>query len=267
MKAQRRHELKQNSLIRSLKQLPNAGQQYGSRIALGIILVAVVILVIRSRMNAAADRLNLAQQSLNQAGGDLFQLDGRLVSKPGAELQLAQDRQGLYSDGIKLADDALEKAANKDLHIKAQALLYKGDLNFELANLPTLPGAATQPALQPDEKPTELLENAEAAYSQVLSDCAGEVFAVTAAHFGLAAIAENRAPADASQWEIAHQQYQAVIDSQAAQAFKAIAVQRLSLLTQMQQPVLTDVPPLFLAATSRPTTLPAGRPSIQPTTR
>jgi len=94
MKAQRRHELKENSLIRSLKQLPSASQQYGSRIALGIVLVAIIIVVIRSRMNAAADRVNMAQQSLNQAGSDLFQLKDRLVSQPGAELQLGAGSSG-----------------------------------------------------------------------------------------------------------------------------------------------------------------------------
>jgi hypothetical protein len=267
MKAQRRHELKENSLIRSLKQLPSAGQQYGSRIALGIVLVAVVVLVIRSRMNASADRLNMAQQSLNQAGGDLFQLKERLVSQPGGESQVAQDRQALYSDGIKLADDAIEKAGAKDMHIKAQALLYKGDLNFELANLPPLPGAATQPSLGPDEKPQELLDHAEAAYSQVLSDCPDELFPVTAAHFGLAAVAENRAMTDHSQWEVARQHYQSILDSGAAPAFKNLASQRLALLTQLQQPVLTDVPPMFPGALSRPTTAPAAPPNAQPTTR
>jgi hypothetical protein len=267
MKAQRRHELKENSLIRSLKQLPGASQQYGSRIALGIILVAVIVLVIRSRMNAAAERLSAAQQNLNQVGQDLFQLQMSLSPRAGQELQLAQDRQALYSDGIKLADDALDKAGSKEMHLKAQALLYKGDLNFQLANLPALPGAATQPSLQPDQKPAELLDSAEAAYSQVLSDCADDIFAVTSAHFGLAAIAENRAVTDPAQWDIARQQYQAIIDSNAAQAFRALAGLRLNLLAQLQQPVLTDVPPLLPPGTTRPTTAPAARQEIKPKTR
>jgi hypothetical protein len=268
MKAQRRHELKENSLIRSIKQLPRTGHQYGSRIALGVILVAIVIVVVRSRMSASAERLSIAQQSLNQAGGDLFQLQspGRLAAPAGAEMQLAQDRQALYSDGIKLADDALDKVGSKDIHIKAQALLYKGDLNFQLANLPPLPGAATQPSLQPDEKPQELLENAEAAYSQVLAECPNETFAVTAAHFGLAAIAENRAVTDPSQWDNARQHYQAVLDGKAAQAFKSLAAQRLNLLGQLQQPILTDVSPIFPGGATRPTTAPAA-PNARPTTR
>jgi len=91
---------------------------------------------------------------------------------------------------------------------------------------------------------------------------------VTAAHFGLAAIAENRTPTDRSQWEIARQHYQGVLDSQAAPAFKNLASQRLGRCWRnLQQPVLTDVPPLFPGATSRPTTAPAAQPSAQPTTR
>jgi hypothetical protein len=267
MKAQRRHELKENSLIRSLKQLPSASQQYGSRVALGVILVAVIVLVIRSRMNASSERLSAAEQNLNQVGQDLFQLQLSLAPKAGEALQLAQDRQALYSDGIKLADDALDKAGSKQNRIKAQALLYKGDLNFQLANLPALPGAATQPSLLPDQKPADLLESAEAAYSQVLSDCPDDIFAVTSAHFGLAAIAEDRAVTDRAQWDVAGQQYQAIIDGKSARAFKTLAAQRLNLLGQLQQPVLTDVAPLQPPGTTRPTTAPAPRPENQPKTR
>ena len=43
----------------------------------------------------------------------------------------------------------------------AAALICKGDLNFELANIPELPGASTRPSLQPERPLSELLTNAQ----------------------------------------------------------------------------------------------------------
>jgi predicted negative regulator of RcsB-dependent stress response len=77
----------------------------------------------------------------------------------------------------------------------------------------------------------------------VLQNYPGQKFAVAAAHFGLAAVAENRAVGggtgapDASQWDTAKAQYQAVLDSNAEQAFKDVATMRMGLLPQLSKPV------------------------------
>ncbi len=149
-------------------------------------------------MSAAEQRLAEAQESLAIASDDLRQLEN-IVPPPGGDLLiLVKQREELYSEGLQQADAALQKAPDSQAALKAQALILKGDFNFNMANFPELPGAATQPSLRPAESDDSLLSNASDAYTEVLQSYASEKFAVTAAHFGLAAVAENRGNWDAA---------------------------------------------------------------------
>ncbi len=187
MKAERRHELKANSLSQSLLLFPEKIKQYQSQIALVLVLIALAVVLIRYRMNAAEQRLFDAQTSLSLASDNLQHLEN---SPSGADPQiLMKSREDVYAEGLQQADDAFQKAPDSQLVLKAQALVLKGDLNFNMANFPELPGAATQPSLRPSESEDTLLTNASDAYNQVLQNYASEKFAVTAAHFGLAAVA------------------------------------------------------------------------------
>jgi hypothetical protein len=239
MKAQRRHELKANSLIWTLQGLPETIKKYQSQIALGLVVVALAIVMVRYRISAAQERLAAAQQALGVAADNLNRLKNNPYN-PGIDgIQYIKQREESYIDGLQEADEAFEKAPDSQPAMKAEALLHKGDLNFELANSPELAGAATQPALRPAESNETLLSNAFDAYMQVLQNYPNEKFAVTAAHFGLAAVAEDRAAdgKDASQWDAAKAQYQAVLDSDAEQAFKNIATLRIGLLPRLSQPM------------------------------
>jgi len=266
MKSQRRHELKQNALAVILWELPQIWQKYGTRIILGLVLLALVAVWIRVRINQGQERMAMAQQHLHEGEQHLGQLEHLLVAGPGEEAAVAQRRQLWYSDGVSLLDDALDKSGDQQQQLKAQALLCKGDLNFEMANLPDLRGAATQPSLRPELSKPELLNNAEDAYQHIVRDYPQQTFEVMAAHFGLAAVSEDRAAEgggkDASQWDRARQQYEAVIDSDATpQPFKELAASRLKLLAQIQQPPLIN----FLPTTQ--SSVPATLPSTRPTTR
>lgn len=247
MKAQRRHELKANSLIWHLQGLPEKIKEYQSQIALGLVVIALAVLMVRYRINAAQQRLAEAYQGLNIASDDLQRLKQFYPSANSAELMA--HRAGYYAEGLQEADQAFQKAPDNLPMLKAEALLDKGDINFEMANSPELPGAASQPALRPAESDDSLLASAHDAYAQVLHDFADQKFAVTAAHFGLAAVAEDRAASDASQWDAAKAEYQAIVDSDAEPAFKAAASQRLQILPQLQRPaavglsVLTGIGP------------------------
>lgn len=257
MKAQRRHELKQNSLIASLQQLPTTLKQYQSQIALVVVLIALAIVLIRYKINASAERLSEAQASLGIAGDNLRRLN-QIVPYPGADPKaVMQEREMLFSEGVKEAEDALDKAPQSQDALRAQALLIKGDLNFEVANFPELPGAATEPSLRPSLSEQELLDNAYDAYSQVLQKYSGRTSEATQARFGLAYVAEDRAVvgggSDAAQWDAARTQFQAVLDSDAPMGFKNLASQQLGLLPQLQRPLVTD--------------LSATQPSTHPTTR
>jgi len=243
MKAQRRHELKANSLIWTLQGLPEAIKKYQSQIALVLVLIALAVVMVRYRINLAQEKLQGAQQSLGVAADDLGRLKG-MAYRPGTDgIQYMREREIYYADGLQQADDAFQKAPDSQEAMKAEALLDKGDLNFEMANTPGLPGAATQPALRPAEPQDALLSNASDAYTQVLGNYGSQKFAMTAAHFGLAAVAEDRAAAgDGSQWDAAKAQYQAVLDSDVEAGFKAIATLRLGMLAQLSKPMATGMP-------------------------
>jgi hypothetical protein len=254
MKAERRHVLKSNSLIWHLQGLPETIKKYQSQIALVMVLIALVIVMVRYRINIAQERLFAAQQSLGVAADDLRRLKNMAFNPEADGVQYMKAREEYYSDGLQQADEAFQKAPDSQEAMKAEALLDKGDLNFEMANTPELPGAATQPALGLPEPEDSLLSNASDAYTQILQNYSTQKFAVMAAHFGLAAVAENRAVAgggsNASQWDAAKAQYQAVLDSDAEAGFKTIATLRMGLIPQLSKPAA-----IGLTATTKPVAL------------
>jgi hypothetical protein len=269
MKSERRHELKENTLARKLIDIPALGKKYGSRVALGIILICLVIVWIRYRMNRSEELLSAAQRSLADATLDIQRLKNLGYARRGDEMNVAQQRQVWYADALSRADEAIKDAGDQYPQIKAQALLDKGDANFNLANLPDLYGAATQPSLQVQPDRTELLSEGEDAYKQILVDVGQEHFQAMAAHFGLAAIAENRALAegkDSANWDEARLQYQAVMDDDtASQPFKQYAQYRQDLLPQLKQTPLIGLVP-GTQPSSMPSVLGPALPMIQSAT-
>jgi hypothetical protein len=246
MKAERRHELKSNSLVQSLKLFPEAVKQYQSQIALVVVLIALAIVLLRYRLSAAEQRLNEAQESLSIASDDLQRLQST-APVPGADMQMVmKEREDFFSEGLQRADEAFQKAPDSKAALKAQALILKGDFNFNMANLPDLPGAATQPSLRPSEGEENLLSKASDAYTQVLQNYASEKFAVAAAHFGLAAVAENKGA-----WDAAKAQYQAISDGNAETPYKNLASARLALIPELALPVAVDLPATQPAAATR----------------
>jgi hypothetical protein len=265
MKSERRHELQQNSLMQWLHDLPEWARQNSQKIALVVIFISLLVIWLKYRSNSAVDRLNEARLNLTEAMVSLRQLQALAVVSPEMSDAASQQRELWYTDGLHHCDDAMDEAGDNDAAIHAQALITKGDLNFALADMPDIPGAATRPSLRPDLSKFELLSNAQAAYSKVLSDNADNEYAATAARLGLAAVAEDLAGAgtnpDPSQWDVAKQQYQAVMDDpNSSQAYKDYASNRLEMLSTLQQPPAINVPALAAHVS------PLG-PAIKPTTR
>lgn len=253
MKAERRHELKENSLVRNLQQLPQTGQQYGSRIALGVILAALIFVWIRYRASVNESRQAAAEQSMFMASQDLISLRRPMPTAPGSAEAVAQERASFFADGITQLNNVLEKASDSDKPLKIQALLAKGDLNFELANFPELSGAATRPSLRTPRPVEDLLSDAADSYSAALDEHPADEMEVAEAHFGLAAVAEDQAALakDSSKWDVARKQYQAVIDGDAVTPLKMLAENRLAMLAQFEHPTLVN----YGAAASRPANL------------
>src|SRR3954469_1421595 len=188
MKAERRHELQENSLARFMNNLPVMLRLYADRILLGVVLVLLVIVLINWRMNTSKQRVDSAGDSLAAARMYIRQLtmNGAL----GNAEQVGQ----LRSQAEREIGNAVDNAAEHDNRLRAQAVLARGDLFWALANIPAATAAPTTqtfgaPALgrpnlatnMPGTAPTtlpsdtgltsgaaELLTQAEQAYSEIL---------------------------------------------------------------------------------------------------
>jgi len=266
MKAQRRHELKTNTLARGLEGLPGYWREYGSRVLLFITVVLVAFLVVRFWMQ----RRQQEQVAVERAGADAFTAIQRLGDLPrsysigpAAGDFIAQQRQALVQEAESSIDTML---SSKDPKVLALAYVARGDLDWKLATLPPVPGAETRPTLGVGRSPEDLLNAAKQAYEKVLEPPLNEqVYASINARLSLAAIAENE-----HDWDAAKRHYQAIIDDpklQAYQAYKQYAKERLALLPQIQQPALL-VPATKPAATTRAAIppFPFSAPSTEATT-
>lgn len=226
MKAERRHELAENDLARKIVQAPDYWKQYGGRIMLAVTVVAVVALLVSFKMRSSREGKAQAQVALTTARERVAQLGHPMMTlNPRQEQALAR------KDAISTVTDAIRQVneLSNDRKMLAEAATTEGDFYWTLANLPALPGAATQPSLELDVKPEAALSQAEAAYQSVLNTYSDQKMPVITARFGLAAIAENR-----GKWSEAKAQYEAIINSDAMDAYKEVARRRERALVSLQ---------------------------------
>jgi len=262
MKSQRRRQLKTNVLAQQIEHAPDLLKQYGGKILLLIVVAALASILVRriisSRQEAqrtARSQLAIARDSINELSrGDaqFFDPESR-----------AANRRRLSLDAQNAIRAVRENTS--DTTLLAEASIADGDLNWHLANLPPIPGSATRSSLNLPETPDAYLKRAQDAYQFVLNNYPDDHFAAAAAHFGLAAIAEDR-----NDWNTAQSHYNAVINDPAAyESYKTIARERLDRLAEIQKPVFVG------AVTTRPmledlfpaTTHAASQPSTQAATR
>jgi hypothetical protein len=250
MKSERRHELQQNQLAKVIVGAPTWWQQYGGRALLAAIGILAVVLLVRYRISSTRANQARATESLASARESIIQLQNSGTYNMPVPQQASQ-RTLLYNDTSAILDETSRLPVSNSL--LAENWIAQGDLNWTLANLPELPGAATQPALQLPRDPQQLLKNAKEAYQTVLDKYPDQQRAVIAARFGLAAIAENMA-----EWDTAQNQYNAIAQiPNIAQAYLTQAKFRLDRLPEIRQtPILAE--PATMPIAALPTTLPVG---------
>src|SRR4051812_37267433 len=262
MKAERRHELQQNSLAKFLDNFPIMVRLYADRILLVVVLVLLVIVLIRWRVNAAAERTSQVANDLATARGAVRKLQNIRMVGPGD--RLAAERSQSMDEVNAAISSIAENAGRSDASLQAQALVTRGDLYWTLANLPPIPGAATQPSLQLPSSSEEYLNKAAEAYQQVLKTYPDQKEAALSANFALAAIAENR-----HNWDEASAIYERIKNSDADKMYKDLAAERLKLLPELKEPILlgtlttkpAPLAPLVMAPTTQATSQPASAPS------
>lgn len=252
MKAQRRHELKQNTLALGLQSFPDFWRIYGGKILLGLVAILAIVLFIKFRNQAAHD----AQEQSGEAYAAAVQAISSLQNPP-RDPKLASEQRRAVQDQAERAIGQVLETSSEDA-LKAEALVARGDLNWTLARLPDVGGASTQSTTRPAQSNDELLDNARKAYEAALGVPGAKSLSVTTAHLGLAAIAEQR-----KQWDEAKKHYEAVKnDSRVSRAFKAEAEADLANLAKIQGPVLIGKAatlPAFpdLGATTQPASTPS----------
>jgi tetratricopeptide (TPR) repeat protein len=235
MKAKRRHELVQNDLSKAIVRLPTFFELYGNKILIAIIFLCLGVFVFRWQWSRRTERAEISGDSLAEARQSLTEL-ANVTEMAGGIEQTAAVRSQLITD----IRESLErvKLNTTDRAQLAEALVARGDLNWQLANMPELPGATTRPMLRLDQTSTESLDNAEKAYSEILDQYPDQKLAMISARFGLAAVDENN-----HAWNKAGQEYQAIqTDASASPGFKEQAKTREKLLAEISQPTFLATP-------------------------
>ncbi len=211
------------------------------------------------------DQLSQAQRYVNELQPSPNELENVLqMEGPRGVADMREGRASAAADAISTVLNTTD-----DPKLKAQALLAQGDLNWQLANLPTLPGAATQPALQPPQTSDEYLRRSAQAYQEILDNPVylKDRDAVTHAHFGLAAIAENR-----RDWESAQKNLSLIADdSDVPTELQNRAKDELTQLPTIESPIYlapqaqaTPALPVPTTQSTPPPSQPARHPATEP---
>ena len=259
MDSERRHELGTNSLASFLSRLPEYLRLHANKILLAIAAVAVVVLVFQYRARVASQQEQLTAENLSAAWSAIEQLPSLILTAPDGE-QFVRTRDDIERDASLAIDGVLKNADRSNRRLLSAALLARGELYWQLSQLPEPPGATTRPALKEGARSTdELLKLSADAYQRVLSEFNDDYTAKITATFALAAIDEA-----AGRFDAARQRYQALIDDgNTLPIHSDIARARLALLDSAARPLLIG-PPTTLPATTAPATTTAPAASSNP---
>ena len=144
MKAERRHELKGNSLAHGIEQLPEHWRLHGNKFLLGLIAVLLLIIAIRYRLSESAQRNVNSKADLTTAELLISQLRNTPFWNYSPD-SIGAERNRQASDAEEAINDALK--SSDDSNVKARAYIDRGDLNLLLAGFPDPP--TTQPGTAP----------------------------------------------------------------------------------------------------------------------
>jgi hypothetical protein len=265
MKAERRHELKENALakqaVRAVKvmQMPDWRRKYANRAALalaGIILVAALVL---HRINSSRED---QQRAIDHLARARFEIDQQLRSAEVRATRQPTLDEKFYSQVEGVAEQAstdLEQVGKlvTDPKLLSQAAVLRGDLFYTVANVPMAPApttaAASRPAPSLKMSREEYISQASAAYKEVIDKYADQPLAVIAAQFGLGAIDETR-----GDWDAAAGHYKVILENPSASpAMRDHAKALLANLESFKHPpLLAKAPtePLVAPTTQKATT-------------
>jgi tetratricopeptide (TPR) repeat protein len=257
MKAERRHELKQNTLAQGLETLPDLGRRHGTKILIVVMVGLAVALLIRSRVSSSREAERQAAYRLSHGRELIEQLQT-------AAQRVPPERFATVAAEISKAVDQSVQAvleSSDDPRTVAEARILQGDLNWQLAAMPEPPGATTRPELGLARNDTQLLQSAADAYQAALDQGGAPVQSQVTARLGLAAVAENQA-----KWDAAREQYQKVLDDPSTpKPLKDLAAASITRLETIRKPPLI-APATTPSTSTQPTSTQSAPAPTQPTT-
>jgi predicted negative regulator of RcsB-dependent stress response len=235
MKAERRHELKTNTLAQGLGGLPMFWAQHGTKVLLAVVAVLAIVLFFRFQASSAKQRESNAAEAYASAVSAIDNLRGlqnirdpRLASEQRRQIQEQADA-GLR----QVLDDT------KDDTLRANALLAQGDLWWTLAHTHDPGSAQTQPTSRPRASSEDQLERAKRAYETAAIAPGAKPITINSALLGLAAVAEEQ-----GKWDEAAAQYDKIrTHPSLPPAFKLEAQDRKASLDKIRTPALIGKPP------------------------
>jgi hypothetical protein len=199
MKAERRHELRSNSLALALIHFPTTLRQNIGTILTIILGIALVAVLLKYRIDAAQQRDAAAHDNLAIAT-ETVQIIKSFELRPWID-RSQLDAQ--FQDASSRLDSVMATLGS-DPHVGAVALETRADLNWAMAELSS--AATTQPS-DSAHATADYVKAAQAAWQQIIKDYPQEEFSVCAARLGLAAAAENQ-----RDWAQAGTYYKALLD-------------------------------------------------------
>jgi hypothetical protein len=283
MKAERRHQLQENSLIRTVRNFPEFWRAYGSKILLGIILILLAIMLIRLWINKRAETRKAMAEELYSARASLESLrsvrevtipDQRMAQFDPDAMQpsmkpeaVAEQRRRTWSK-VELAVSNVLQNSSEAAQL-ADAKLLRADANYHfglLASLGQSSGANKTRGI--DSPPEEYFERAGKDYSEVIGQAANiQPSQVAAARLGMAAVHECRnQPAEARAF------YELVQREGPDEVSRLQATNRLRVLAAIKPDqyiatqTLSDIPPPMRKPTSQATQPTTGAATTQAAT-
>jgi predicted negative regulator of RcsB-dependent stress response len=273
MKAERRHELQENSLVRGIRNFPEFWRAYGSKVMLGVILVLLAILLVRMWANNKAEARRRLAEELTSARSALenFRLgretaDDRSMraGRPPEPIppETVNKRRSETWSKVDSAVSAVLKDSS-DAAQQAEAKLLRADINYHFGLLASL---SPPSSMKLDATEKEYLDRASQNYTDVVNqESRLSALQVASARFGLAAVAETQ-----KDFAKAREQYEAIKNNSPDELLKRQAEMRLLRLSFMR----TDLPlgppkdppkPSTVPTTTGPATATSG-PATAPTT-
>jgi hypothetical protein len=283
MKAERRHELKTNSLADTLRDLPELARQWGSTVLLVGVVVALAILLLRVRANNAAARRIVNAQSIESAHEQIFRLQklytelGQITDPEPALMQEFKAARDEYVNNALSELQSVQRDSGADDVTLAAEQETEGDLYLTLAQAPDLPGSDQDSSLKLSRSSDSYLKDAASCYQQILDKYPTQSLSVQNARFGLATIAT-----DQGLWDAAKAKYQDIVDaSGSSPAVRKLAQSDLDNLDALKTAVYlapaprdtnfnylmdsVDPPAWMRAPTTSPTAPISAGPSTMPT--